>query len=191
MAELPFSPVASEFRRIRRQIERVNRRIAMADIPGKVIPGSQDLQTRTLRLDIGRSADGRVVKGPPTSWQQPGAGRLKTHATPADNEQMRLRSPSGTVGTASLADWATYDDDNAPPSQSAEEGVLELGSGRIQFGPDTLSVTFGGTGFELSADELKMTTVFRAKGGSRPAHFVGGKDSAGDTAADGNANILI
>ena len=55
------SPIASEFRRLRRQMERANRRVALADIPGKVIPGSQVYDgDRTVRLDLGRSADGRA-----------------------------------------------------------------------------------------------------------------------------------
>ena len=190
--DLPFNPVASEFRRMRRQMERVNRRIALSDIPGKVIEGSQDQTTRTLRLDLGRSADGRVVKGPKTKWQQPGAGTFKMHATPKGGEQMRLRSPSGTVGTASLADWATFDDDNAPPSDKGDEAVLEFGGkARIAMSENSLEVTLGGKGFKIGPDELEMTTKFRALGGTRPAHFVGGKDTDGDTAVDGNENVLI
>lgn len=202
-----MDPIASEFRRARRQVERVNRRIAMADLPGKVIPGSQDMATRTLRLDLGRSADGRVIKGPRVRWQQT-AGRLAIHTPPKDNEQLRLRSPSGTVGTGSQADFATFDADTAAPSQSRDEAVLEfgekaritlredrlelsIGGATIALSEDAIETLVGGTGHRLTAKELAMTTKFRAKGGSRPAHYVGGKDDDGDTAVEGNSEILI
>ena len=38
-----MDPIATEFRRVRRQVERINRRVALSDIPGKVIAGSQDM----------------------------------------------------------------------------------------------------------------------------------------------------
>lgn len=150
-----MNPVASTFRRLNRRIERVNRRLATVDLPGKVIAGSQDYATRTLRLDLGRSADGRVIKGPMIGWQQPGAGTLKVHAPPKDDEQMRLRSPSGTVGTGSLADWSTYDDDNAPPSTSGEEAVLEFGgASRITMRSDEMVLKLGAASVTIRDSEI-------------------------------------
>ncbi len=128
--------VASELRRLHRKVAQVDRRLALVELPGKVVPGSQDLEKRTVRLEIGESADGRKVISPPVRWQQPGAGKLKTHAVPADNEQMVLRSPSGTIGSGSHADWGTYDDDTPPPSEKADETVTEYGETRTTIRDD-------------------------------------------------------
>lgn len=59
----------------------------------------------------------------------------------------------------------------------------------IQQGSIELSVN--GSGFVLDAAKLQMFTQFVAKGGSRPAHYVGGLDSGLDAAVDGNDQILI
>ena len=184
---------ADELRRLRRETARLHRRLAMVDLTGKVKAGSQDMEKRTVRLVLGKTAEGKEILSAPVRWEASGAGRMKVHAAPADNEQMTLHSSSGTVGTTSLARWGTYDKDNQPPSKSADEGVIEFGGkGRITFGKESVKITFGDkSGIEINGDELKMLGKFRAKGGSRPAHYKGGKDSDGDTAVDGNDDVLI
>tara|TARA_R110002020_G_scaffold15555_35_gene55429 strand:- start:8400 stop:8891 length:492 start_codon:yes stop_codon:yes gene_type:complete len=154
------SPIASEFRRLRRQMERANRRVALADIPGKVIPGSQVYDgDRTVRLDLGRSADGRVIKSPKVKWQQAGAGTLRVHTPPKDDEQMRLRSPSGTVGTGSLADWGTYDDDTRPPSESGDEAVIEFGGkARFTLREDRIVLSIGTSSVTLKEGEMTLVS---------------------------------
>ncbi|SOC26825.1 phage baseplate protein [Stappia indica] len=119
--------VAIELRTLRRQLHQLSGRLARHTLMGKVHPGSQDLQARTVQLELGIDDDGAPILSPPVRWQEPGAGRLKVHAVPADNEQMMLHSPSGTIGTASLAVWATYDDDNGPPSDKDDEAVWTFG----------------------------------------------------------------
>jgi len=123
------SLVARELRILRRLIVQVNRRLAMSNLQGKVKPGSQDLEKRTVRLVLGETPDGEEILSPPVRWAQQGAGRLKLHSVPADDEQMTLRSPSGTIGEGSIAEWGTYDDDNAPPSDKASEAVLKFDDG--------------------------------------------------------------
>jgi hypothetical protein len=120
-----------ELRILRRQIHQLSGRLARHTLAGKVHPGSQDLEQRTLRLELGIDEDGAPILSPPVRWQEPGAGRLKVHAMPADNEQMLLHSPSGTIGSGSLAVRATYDDDTAPPSDAADQAVWTLGEARI------------------------------------------------------------
>lgn len=199
--------VAHELRRLHRKIAMAERRLSLVDITGKVKSGSQDMEKRTLRLALAKSAEGKDVLSAPVRWDQQGAGEFKMHAAPKDGEQMTLHSPSGTVGGTSLARWGTYDKDNQPPSKSKDEAVLEFGGkGRIQFGKDDLTISLGdakvkltkdritvgvGDGFEITKEELKMLTRLRAKGGSRAAHYKGGKDSRGDIAVDGNDDVLI
>ena len=134
---------AFEIARLHRKHAQVDRRLGLVDIGGKVKPGSQDMQKRTVVLVLGQGADGKDVESPPVRWQATGAGGLKMHAAPADNEQMTLHSPSGTIGTGSLAHWGTYDQDNPPPSQSKDESVLEFGKGKIVLGKDNITISFG------------------------------------------------
>jgi len=131
---------ARELRTLRRQLIQTNGRLARMVLPGKVKPGSQDMESRTVRLILGMGEDGSEILSPPVRWPEPGAGRLQVHSVPADNEQMDLQSPSGTIGTSSKAIWATYDEDNPPPSQAADEAV----------------VTFGETTVRLKADEARI-----------------------------------
>jgi hypothetical protein len=121
------SVAAQELRTLRRHIHQVAGRQARQLLTGKVVPGSQDLETRTLRLELATGANGQPILSPPVRWQEPAAGRLKVHSVPADNEQMVLHSPSGTIGSASIAVSASYDDDNSPPSNSDEEAVWTFG----------------------------------------------------------------
>ncbi|WP_279480409.1 phage baseplate protein [Aureimonas sp. SK2] len=166
-----LDPVATRLRRQMRHVERLNRRVSLADVPGKVIAGSQDMEARTLRLDIGRSADGRVIKSPKVNWQQPGAGTFMMHAKPKDGEQMRLRSPSGTVGTASLADWSTFDDDNAPPSKDGEAAVIAFGGkASITFRDGSLKLAVGGASIELTEDKIEQAAEAIALAGSALTH---------------------
>lgn len=185
--------VADSIRQLARRTAQANRRLALVDITGKVKAGSQDMEKRTVRLILGKSADGQEILSAPVRWEASGAGAFKLHSVPKDGEQMTLHSPSGTVGPTSLARWGTFDKDNPPPSKSKDETVLEFnGQGKITFGKDSLKMTYGdSSGFELGKDELKMLGRFRAKGGSRPAHYKGGKDSDNDIAVDGNEDVLI
>lgn len=149
--------VAGELRRLHRKCAQLDRRLALVDLTGKVKPGSQDMEKRTVRLVLGKTADGKEILSPPVRWQATGAGALKVHATPKDGEQMTLHSASGTIGGSSLAHWGTYDKDNAPPSKSKDEVVMEFGKGRITFKKDTLDMSFGDkSAVKLSADKIEV-----------------------------------
>ena len=203
------SMVADSIRLLHRRTSQANRRLALVDLTGKVKAGSQDMDKRTVRLVLGKTADGQEILSAPSRWDTGGAGRLKTHQAPKDGEQMSLHSPSGTVGPTSLARWSTYDKDNQPPSKSKDEAVIQFDDkAKITIGKDSLTVAYDKakvtlskdaikvafddkSGFEVSKDELKMLGRFRAKDGSRPAHYKGGKDDHGDTAVDGNDDMLV
>lgn len=137
-----------EIRRLREQLEAVNRRLAMMNLTGKV--SEVDAEKRLMRLKIGKTSDGRDIFSPWVRWQEAGAGGLKIHSQPAENEQMVLSSISGTVGAGSLAIPATYDQDHEAPSKSSDTAVLDRGKGRIEIGPNGINLigdvhTSGGT----------------------------------------------
>jgi hypothetical protein len=130
---------AFELRTLRRLLRRAEGRLARAVLRGKVHPGSQDMKERTVRLQLAVDGEGKPILSPPVKWAAAGVGRLKVHAVPADNEQMVLFSPSGTIGTASIAIAGSYDDDNGSPSDDAGEVVVTFGDTRLELrGADAL-----------------------------------------------------
>lgn len=120
------SYTATEIRRVREQLDQVNRRLALMSLPGKV--GEKDPDKRLLRLKLGKTNDGKDILGPWCRWQEATAGGMKIHSEPADNEQMMLVSQSGTVGGASMAMPATYDQDHEAPSKSSDTAIFERGA---------------------------------------------------------------
>jgi hypothetical protein len=132
------SLAALENRRMKNALDAAERRIALVHLPGKV--AEKDPEKRLLRLKIGETSDGQPVLGPWARWQEAGAGGLKIHSEPDINEQMILTSFSGTVGGASIAMPATYDQDHDAPSKSSDTAVLERGGGRIEVGPNGVRV---------------------------------------------------
>jgi len=153
------SETATELRRLRQMLDRTNRRIAMMDIPGKVKASETDREKRTVRLVIGTAKDGTEVLGPNARWQEATAGRMRIHSEPDDGEQMMLRSASGTVGMASLAYPATYDNDHEAPSKEENISVfdrgtgarIELGDGKMKFiGPVEIEGTVKVTGASIA-----------------------------------------
>ncbi len=204
-----MSYIASELRRLRRENVRLNRKLAMMDLPGKVV--ERDEKKKLVRLEIGEDPEtGEKIKGP---WIRPpsvlGAGGTKAFRLPDIGEAMVMHSASGVVGADSSAQFAPHNEDEnkAPENQAEDEFVLERGDGRISLsgkgialtkGDETvklsgegLTVSKGEQGFTISGAELAMLGKFKAKGGSRPATWQGSRDSDGDTNEEGNDQILV
>lgn len=127
-----------ELRRLHKKVAAADRRIALMSLPGKV--AEKDPATRTLRLRIGKTADGRDILSPPVRWQEATSGGMSIHSEPDMGEQMTLHSPSGTVGASSIAGPATYDRDHDAPSESSDTSVFQRGGGRIEIGSDGVRV---------------------------------------------------
>lgn len=192
--------------RIERRLVETDQRVARILLPGKV--KQVDAGKYRLRLVLATDAEtGAEILSPWVKWQSGSAGKVRDWSPPEAGEEMLLLSPSGTIGTGSRAMFGTFDAEHAPPSTKDDERVWSFGQARlvlkgdgltlavagaeIALSRDAIAVTVDGSGFSLSADELAMSTVFRAHGGSRPAHYVGGLDSDGDAAVDGNDQVLL
>lgn len=191
--------IGSETRRLVRRIVELERRIATMSLDGTV--SAIDHGKRRLRLKVGTSSDGQDILSPWVRWAEPGGNALlKIHVPPKLGALMRLHSPSGTVGEGSVAYWSTYTDDNAAPSSAEDTAVMKAGSTEVHLkesgelllkAPLKITMDVGGEAFTITPEEIKAGKLFRAKGGSRSAHYVGGVDSGGDVAIDGNPNLLI
>lgn len=134
--------------------------------------------------------DGKPVETP---WIRPmeQAGGLKTFALPAIGQHMKVFSPDGEIGRNSMAVPHSYTDQHGQPSQEADEAMLQYGNAEIRLKNGQITIKVGGGGFVLTEANLQMLNTFIAKGGSRPAHYVGGVDSGGDLAVSGNSDMLI
>jgi len=149
-----MSYIGSELRRLRRENTRLNRRLGLQRMPGKVV--ERDVATRKIRLDLGEDpATGNRVLSPWVRVQGVSAGAFKFFVLPSVNEQMYLESPSGVVGADSLATFGAFDSENRYPEQDADELVLENGDTRFSLKSGELKLSVGGTEFLLSAAGLK------------------------------------
>lgn len=185
--------IAEEFRQLRRENAEAKRRLASMMMVGRVIENEGD-KTR-LEFDAKDPATGKPFRSPLVRLgNSSGAGGSghKERNRPAIGETMLLLSPNGEIGAHSRAYPYGPTDDNPEPSGDDDAArILENGNARIVMKNGMIRVTVGGKGFELTEAQLQMLGIFKADGGSRPAHYVGGVDDAGDTAVDGNPNMLI
>ena len=55
---------------------------------------------------------------------------------------------------------------------------------------ERIELSVGGSAVRISADEIVTTARTRLNNGTRKVHYVGGADSAGDTAVDG-ADVFV
>ncbi len=141
-------PAPLELRRQLSRTQSAERRLAQTMLYGKVV--EKDAGKRRLRLKLGTSASGKDVLSPWLRWQEAGVGALSIHSEPSVGEQMIMLSPSGTIGTGSIAMRGSYDRDHASPSQSSDTAVIVAGAGRIELGPKGIELigdifTRGGT----------------------------------------------
>ncbi|MGL5447442.1 MAG: phage baseplate protein [Rhabdaerophilum sp.] len=188
-----FELIAEEFRDLRRINARIERKLASVAMIGKVIERHGD-KVR-LEFDQKDAATGKPFRSPLArigASSGSGSNGHKERNRPAIGETMLLISPNGEIGAHSRAYPYGPTDDNPEPSGDDEfDRVFEHGNARIAIMNGKIRVTVGESGFELTEVELKMLGVFRAKDGSRPAHYAGGIDTGGDFAIDGNSKLLI
>lgn len=113
-----------------------------------------DAANGTVRLKIGEK-DGKPFLSPAIPQAQ-FAGALKVHSPASVGQQMTLISPNGDFRQA-VALPMTWSDQNASPSDKADENVLTFGSATITLRGDSLVVSVGGSSVTISGDGI-MTT---------------------------------
>jgi phage baseplate assembly protein gpV len=155
------SYIAEELRELRKEVVRLNRKLALHRIPGKV--AERDPQKRKVRLEIGEDPDtGKKILGPWVRVQSVSAGKFKFFVLPSVGEQMYQESPSGVVGADTVAVFGTFDDENKHPEQEPDELVIEndttrfsLKKGQIHLKVDGTAYTFKKEGFEQTGGHIK------------------------------------
>lgn len=128
------------------KLQEQERRISTADLRGMVT--DVDAATHRIRMEIGETADGDIVKSPWLPVSQP-AGALKIHSMPSVGQTVIARSSGGDIrqGVAEPLHWT---DENASPSNNPDEHVLTFGDLRIEIVDGGLNLNIGGTSWALS-----------------------------------------
>lgn len=151
-----MSHLASELRYLRRELVRVNRRLALAHVEGPVV--ERDEKKWLVRLELGTDDDGKKILSP---WVKPyahSAGALKdSPALPAVGDRMRLHSPSGIVGAASYAIPSAFDDELTRPSgQDKDEAAREFGKTRVSQTAEKITLATEHTSLVSSKDGVAV-----------------------------------
>lgn len=147
--------VDAELRRLRRAVAQAERRLALAELRGHV--AEVDAQKRKVRVEIGTSADGTPVLSPWVSWAEPSNGILKIAIPMQVGDPVVVRSPSGVLGTASVAERQGYSTAHPAPSNAADTVVERMGEVEIVRTADSLEIRVGGTRVRISAAGLELT----------------------------------
>ncbi|MCC3246140.1 phage baseplate assembly protein V [Methylocystis sp. WRRC1] len=151
-----MSLAAQELRRARRELVRVNRRLALSHVEG--IVAERDEKKWKVRLEIGRDEDDKPILSP---WMKPhsnSAGAYKySPPLPAVGDRMRMMSPSGIVGAASYAVPSAFDDELKRPQQDKDESAREYDKTRISQKKDSLALTTEKTSIAQSKEDVSVT----------------------------------
>lgn len=149
-----MSFIAQELREARRQNVNVNRRLELIALEG--IVQQRDEQKYQVRLALGEDPQsGETILSP---WLSPLAGQSGAHRVsaplPAIGDRMRMLSPSGVVGAASVAMPSTFDDELRRPSQQSGEAVSTLGKTRLSQTSDKIAAATEKTSVTQTADAI-------------------------------------
>jgi len=169
------------------RVEQLERKMANMCRDGRV---TQRDPAKGIKVAIAEGPDGKPVETP---WIKPSeqGGVLVTWALPKVGQHMKLISPDGEIGRNTIAIPHSYANGVDQPSTEADEPMFKVGDAEFRLKNGRIRMSVGGEGFEITPAGLQMLGIFKGKGGSRPAHYKGGVDDAGDTAIDGNENVLI
>lgn len=140
--------IGREFRRVLKQIDDIDRRLAATVLAGKVAAIDGD----RVRLEL-LPTDPRTGKPFLSPWVQvqEAAGATGTHFPVAIGDPMRLLSPSGELGPQSLAIRDGYTAERANPTGRSQEQLV------IAFGGAELRLSAGKA--ELAADAVDIVSA--------------------------------
>lgn len=139
--------LAREFRMIWKALEDGGRRSAATQMTGKVA----EIDGNRVRLEL-LPADPRTGKAFLSPWVQlqDAAGSTASHTPVAVGDPMRLLSPNGEMGPASLAIRDSHTRDNPNPSDDPERLVLTHAGCTLSMEDGKLTIACGDTRVELT-----------------------------------------
>ena len=141
-----------------KRLEEMNRRFENRERTGTV--HEVDAAKGLARVKIGEGEDGKPVLSPWVPWKEVAMGAIKTHFPPSVGEQVKLHSESGDL-TDGVIDTSLPSNANPRPHDKEAEGVITVGSTRIQFTGSKVTIT--STDIELNG-KLKLVGKFDHQG---------------------------
>jgi Phage P2 baseplate assembly protein gpV len=149
-----MSYIGDELRILRREIVRLNRKLAKQKLPGKVVARGKGKVT----LDLGEDPEtGKKLMSPEVRVQSISAGKFKFFVLPSIGEQMYLESASGVIGADSIATFGCFDNDNPQPEMEDDEMLLMAGQTRLSIKDGQLKISVGETSLTLTPEGLSAT----------------------------------
>lgn len=142
-------------REIEKRIVEVDQRTARVIMRGKVAKVRKAGDDWQVKLEIGRDADDKPVESPWAPVQPMSAGALKIKVKPKQGEAMTLLSPSGVLGTGSMAIRSPFDADHPAPAGD-EDFILEVGSSKLVIKDGLISAKVGSNEIEIKASSLNI-----------------------------------
>lgn len=155
------------------RIEEMNRRFENRERTGTV--HEVDATKGLARVKIGEGPDGKPVLSPWVPWKEVSMGAIKTHFPPSVGEQVKLHSESGDL-TDGVIDTSLPSNANLRPHDKEAEGVITVGSTRIQFTGSKVTIT--------SPDIVLAGNVHLGGEGGKQVHRKDDLDDAGNKAVE-------
>lgn len=157
-----MSLTARELRHLRREVVRVNRKLALSHLEGVV--AQRDEQKWKVRLELGTDDDGRPVLSP---WVKPHSNSSGAYAysppLPAIGDRMRLMSPSGIVGGASFATPSAFDGEVTRPNADKDESARKYGETRLSQTKDTIAAKTEKTEVKQTKEDVSVKADKKAE----------------------------
>tara|TARA_R110002124_G_scaffold284368_1_gene461508 strand:- start:27750 stop:28328 length:579 start_codon:yes stop_codon:yes gene_type:complete len=159
--------IARGFRNIRKSIDEIGRRLAASHMTGKVA----EIDGNKVRLEL-LPADPRTGKPFLSPWVQlqDAAGGTASHTPVAIGDPMRLLSPFGEIGQASIAVRDSHVQDSPNPASDPDELVLMHAGNEIRMRAGSMLLKRGSTTFELTDEGFVQVAYDIAITSSRLSH---------------------
>lgn len=145
--------IANLFRDLSKSLDDVSRRVANSHMTGTVAAKKGNM----VRLEL-LPTDERTGKPFLSPWVQlqDAAGGTASHTPVEIGDPMRLLSPSGEIGPASIAVRDSHVQDKPNPASSPEELVLQHAGNELRMRDGSMLLKQGETQVELTAAGVRI-----------------------------------
>jgi hypothetical protein len=180
---------AREIAMMRKEIAALKTALAHIVIDGRVaeVDGSR------VRLELEPASDGgEPFLSPWVRVQEEagnGVGGFSSYTERQTGQPMRLLSPGGVIGPASVAMDVGHTDDNPSPGEGKAK-VWKHGDATITMSPGKITLAVGGCRVDITGDEIVTHGKTRLNDGSKKVHRVDDLDSAFDQAVGGADDVF-
>ncbi|WP_336800658.1 phage baseplate protein [Kaistia sp. MMO-174] len=180
--------LARELRSVRKDLEDLSRRFATSQMTGRVAA----VEGKRVRIEFGQNAEGKKFLSPWLQVQEAAGakfGGISTHFPIGIGEPMRVFSPTGELGSASIAVRDSYAEDAPRPTDQDSAAVITNGKSSVTLDGD--NIVLKGKHILLQGEEIVTDGKTKLNNGTRKVVFEGSKDTDGDTNNEGADGVLV